>query len=269
MSGRLKAKEGDLIVEKQEEMSIVEHLGELRKRIIYVLVVLVLGLVVGLVCANPIYQYLISVDSAKDFELHAFSFWDGIGMYMKIAMIVSLVATIPFTAYQLWAFVSPGLREVERKAALRYVPYVFLLFLAGLAFGYYVVFPMALGFTTQVTKSMGLKETYGISQYFSFLFTLVVPVALLFELPIIVMFLTKLRILNPLRLRKMRKVAYFALVFIAIVITPPDFISDFLVTIPLLVLYEFSVFLSSVVYRKQLAADAAVEARYRFPAEPQ
>ncbi len=116
--------------DKQEEMSIVEHLGELRRRIIYILAVLLLGLVIGLVCANPIYQYLVSVDSAKDFQLHAFAFWDGIGMYMKIAMVVALVLTIPFTAYQLWAFVSPGLREIERKAALRYVPYVFILFLA-------------------------------------------------------------------------------------------------------------------------------------------
>lgn len=253
--------------EKQEGMSIVDHLGELRKRIIYVLIILLLGLIIGLICANPIYQYLISVDTAKDFQLHAFAFWDGIGMYMKIAMVVSLVLTIPFTVYQLWAFVSPGLREEERKAALRYVPYVFVLFLIGLAFGYYVVFPMALTFTTTITQNMGLKETYGISQYFSFMFTLVVPIALLFELPLVVMFLTKLRILNPLRLRKMRKVAYFVLVFIAIVITPPDFISDFLVTIPLLILYEFSVFLSSVIYRKQLAADAAVEEKYRFPTD--
>ncbi|MEJ1715023.1 twin-arginine translocase subunit TatC, partial [Escherichia coli] len=82
-------------------------------------------------------------------------------------------------------------------------------------------------------------------------------------LPLLVMFLTKIRILNPLRLRKMRKISYFVLVFIAVVITPPDFISDFLVTIPLLLLYEFSVFVSSLIYRKQLAADEEIEARYR------
>ncbi|MNY54190.1 Sec-independent protein translocase protein TatCd [compost metagenome] len=94
------------------------------------------------------------------------------------------------------------------------------------------------------------------------MFSLCIPLALLFELPLIVMFLTKLRILNPLRLRRMRRYAYFALVFIAVVITPPDVISDFLVTLPLLVLYEFSVFLSAFVYRKQLAEDEEREARY-------
>ncbi|WP_379135635.1 twin-arginine translocase subunit TatC [Paenibacillus sp. sgz500958] len=245
-----------------DEMSVVDHLTELRRRIIYILVVFVLGLIGGLFCARPIYDYLIHADLAEGFVLHAFSFWDGIGMYMKIAVAVSLVVTVPFIVYQLWAFVSPGLRPEERSATLRYVPYVFVLFLLGLTFAYYVIFPMALSFTISVTRSMGLEETYGIAQYFSFMFGLVLPVALLFELPLIVMFLTKLRILNPLRLRKMRRYAYFVLVFIAVVITPPDFISDFLVTIPLLVLYEFSVLLSAFVYRKQLAADAQREARY-------
>ena len=248
-----------------EEMSVVDHLTELRKRIIYVLLVFVGGLVGGLFCAKSIYNYLISADLAQGFVLHAFSFWDGIGMYMKISMAISLVISIPFIVYQLWAFVSPGLRPEERKATLRYVPYVFILFLLGVAFAYYVIFPMALSFTISVTRSMGLEETYGIAQYFSFMFSLVLPMAILFELPLLVMFLTKLRILNPLRLRKMRRYAYFVLVFIAVVITPPDFISDFLVTIPLLVLYEFSVLLSAIVYRKQLAADTEREARYTQP----
>ncbi|WP_091069758.1 twin-arginine translocase subunit TatC [Paenibacillus sp. NFR01] len=250
-----------------EEMSVVDHLTELRKRIIYILLVFVAGLIGGLFAAKPIYDYLVTADSVKGFVLHAFSFWDGIGMYMKIAGAVSLVFTVPFTAYQLWAFVSPGLRPVERSVTLRYVPYVFVLFVLGLAFGYYVIFPMALSFTVSVTRSMGLEETYGIAEYFSFMFSLVIPLALLFELPLVVMFLTRLRLLNPLRLRKIRRYAYFALVFIAVVITPPDFISDLLVTVPLLALYEFSVLLSSLVYRKQLAADAAREARYVRGAE--
>ncbi|WP_150265453.1 twin-arginine translocase subunit TatC [Paenibacillus tepidiphilus] len=245
-----------------EEMTVVQHLAELRRRIIYVLIVFAAGLAGGLFAAKPVYQYLIGVEQAQHFVLHAFSFWDGIGMYMKIAMVVALVPAIPFTAYQLWAFVAPALRPHERSAALRYVPYVLVLFVLGLLFAYYIVFPMALSFTISVTRSMGLEETYGIAQYFSFMFGLVVPLALLFELPLLVMFLTRLRILNPLRLKRMRRYAYFVLAFIAVAITPPDFISDFLVTIPLVILYEFSVFLSALVFRKQLAADAQLEARY-------
>lgn len=245
-----------------KEMALVEHLGELRKRIIVVLVVFVAGLIGGIFVAEPIYHYLTAAEQAKNFELHAFSFWDGIGIYMKIAAIFSLVISIPLIFYQLWAFVKPGLHKDEQKAAVRYVPYAFILFIVGIVFGYYIVFPMTLSFTTMITKSMGLTETYGITNYLNFMFNLVLPLALLFELPLVVMFLTRIRILNPLRLRKMRKVAYFALVFIAVVITPPDFISDFLVTIPLLLLYEFSVFLSSTIYRKQIEADMERDSRY-------
>lgn len=250
------------VSEQMEEMALVEHLSELRKRIILVLVVFVGGLALGLFIAEPIYRYLTGTEQAKTFELNAFSFWDGIGIYMKIAALFSLVISIPFIFYQLWAFVKPGLRKEEQRATVRYVPYAFLLFIIGVGFGYYIVFPMTLSFTTSITQSMGLKETYGITNYFNFMFNLVLPLALVFELPLVVMFLTKLRILNPLRLKKMRRLAYFVLVFIAIVITPPDFISDFLVMIPLLLLYEFSVFLSAAVYRKQLQADMELESRY-------
>ncbi|MDQ0722143.1 sec-independent protein translocase protein TatC [Paenibacillus sp. W4I10] len=250
------------MTQQMEEMSITEHLSELRKRLIYVLSIFVLGLVAGFFVADPVYQYLTKAESAKGFVLHAFSFWDGIGIYMKIAGLFSLIITLPFTVYQIWKFVSPGLKPRERKATLKYVPYVFLLFLTGMAFSYYVIFPMALAFTTAITEKMGLVETYGMKQYFSFLFGIVLPVSLLFELPLLIMFLTGLRILNPIRLRKMRRVAYFVLIFIAVVITPPDFISDLLVMIPLLLLYEISVLLSAIVYRKQLAADEEIESRY-------
>ncbi|MEK3733731.1 twin-arginine translocase subunit TatC [Paenibacillus sp. FSL M8-0334] len=248
--------------DQMKQMALTEHLGELRKRIIVVLIVFVAGLIAGLFVADPIYRYLIEAKHARTFELHALSFWDGIGIYMKIAAVFSLVISIPFIIYQLWAFVKPGLRKEEQKATVAYIPYAFLLFIVGVLFGYYIVFPMTLTFTTTITQNMGLTETYGIISYFNFMFNLVLPLALVFELPLVVMFLTRIRILNPLRLKKMRKLAYFALVFIAVVITPPDFISDFLVTIPLLLLYEFSVFLSAAIYRKQLEADMERESRY-------
>jgi sec-independent protein translocase protein TatC len=91
---------------------------------------------------------------------------------------------------------------------------------------------------------------------------IVVPVAVLFELPVVVMFLTKLRILNPFRLKKLRRYAYFILVVLSTLIAPPDLISNILIIIPLFLLYELSVWLSRRIYRKQLAADKAWEAEY-------
>lgn len=248
--------------EQENSMTLVNHLGELRKRLIAVLTVLVLGLIGGLFVSDYIYEYLVASGPLPGIELHALTLWDGLGMYMKIALVFSLVITLPFTAYQIWRFVSPGLKVNEQKATLRYIPFVFVLFLVGIAFSYFILLPMATSFTSKINQNLGLVETYGMAQYFTFMFNLILPVSLLFELPVVVMFLTKLRILNPLRLRKMRRISYFVLVFIAVFVTPPDFISDVLVTIPLILLYEFSVYLSSIVYRKQLEETEDYESRY-------
>lgn len=251
----------------EEQMTLVEHITELRKRVVYIIIVLVIGLVAGLLVADPIYEYLRNTEPANQMPLHGFSLWDGIGIYMKFAFIIALAVMLPFAMYQLWAFVSPGLREIERRAALRYVPFVFVLFLLGLSFAYFVVFPMAFSFTSGINKHMNLTETYGITQYFSFMFNLLVPISLLFELPVVIMFLTRIRLLNPLRLRKMRRIAYFVLILLGTMLSPPDIVSDLLVAIPLLILYEISVFMSSLVYRKQLLEQEAWEKEFEEGAD--
>lgn len=255
---------------KDEAVSLVEHLTELRKRIIWVLVVLVLSMIGGFFAAKPLILYLVSEEPAASLNmpLNTFSPWDGIRVFMQFAFAVGLCFTLPFALYQLWMFVKPGLTELEHRSALRYIPGTVLLFLLGVAFGYFVVFPMAFYFTSTVTKSLGLTETYGISQYFTFMFNIVLPMSILFELPIVVMFLTKIRILNPQRLKKMRRFAYIILVVIATVVTPPDFISDILVAIPLIILYEVSVLLSGNIYRKQLEQKRKWEEEYGEGAVP-
>lgn len=250
--------------EKDNAQSFVEHLTELRRRLVAVCVVFVVVLVAAFFVVDPIYHYVTkNAISGVTIELNAFSFWDGVGVYMKIAMLVALGITLPFTLYQVWAFVSPGLKARERKATARYIPYVFILFLVGLAFGYYVVFPLAMTFTGSLNKELGLIETYGMADYFKFLTNIVLPISLLFELPLVILFLTQLRILNPVRLNKMRRVAYFALVVVSVMITPADFFSAFLVLIPLILLYELSVLLSKRVYAKQQAADAVRAEMYK------
>ncbi|WP_240353482.1 twin-arginine translocase subunit TatC [Cohnella algarum] len=234
-------------------MPLLEHIGELRKRIIYILIVLVLGLAGGLFCAKPLFEYLVAAAPADNIELNTFSPWDAIGLYMKFAFVVSFVVVIPFTMLQLWLFVRPGLHEKEQKATLRYVPAALVMLVAGIAFGYYVVFPMAYSFTENMTETLGLKQTYGAAQYFSFLFNIVLPLAVLFELPLVILFLTQLGILNPGFLKKFRRFAWFLMVLIGTVITPPDVISDLLVAVPLIVLYELSIMLSAAAYRKRLA----------------
>lgn len=245
-----------------EEMSLVEHLGELRKRIMWVLAVLVVGMVGGLISAKPIIRYLKNIPPANGISWNVFSPWDALRLYMNFGLAVGILITLPVILYHIWAFVKPGLREAEQKASIIYIPYAFLLFLVGLSFGYWVVFPMAFYFTSSISHSLDITEMYGAAQYFTFMFNIILPLAITFEMPIVVMFLTKIRLLNPKRLHKFRRYAYMLLVILSTVITPPDAISAILVALPLIVLYEFSVFMSGFIYRKQLAKDAEWEREF-------
>lgn len=246
----------------EDAMSLTDHLGELRKRIIWVLVVFAAAMIVGMYFAGPIINWLKHHGPAENIAWNVFSPWDSVRVYMQFSFAVASLVTLPVALYHVWAFVRPGLRPIEQKETLKYIPLAGLLFLLGLAFAYLVVFPMAFFFTTLLTERMALTQTYGITQYFSFMFNIVIPLSLFFELPLVVMFLTAIRLLNPQRLQKMRRYAYFVLLIVGAVITPPDMISAIVVTIPLIVLYEISIGMSRFVYRRQQERDRAWEAEF-------
>ncbi|MFD2332863.1 twin-arginine translocase subunit TatC [Cohnella sp. GCM10020058] len=241
-------------------MSMWDHIGELRKRVLYALIVFAIALIGGLFGAQPLFEYLVEAAPSKDLVLNVFSPWDAIGLFMKFALLISFVVTIPFMFYQLWSFIGPGLTKGERRATIRYIPGALLMFLVGLSFAYFVVFPMAYKFTERVGESMGLVQTYGVTQYFTFLVNLLLPISLLFELPLVILFLTRIGILSPHLLKKVRRGAWFLMILIGVMVTPPDVISDLLVAGPLILLYEISVLLSMFAYRKKLAAQLAREA---------
>jgi sec-independent protein translocase protein TatC len=245
-----------------DEMSLVDHLGELRKRMMWILLVLVVGMIAGLIVARPLIRYMKSIPPANGIGWNVFSPWDALKLYMNFGIAVGLLITLPVILYHVWAFVKPGLRTVEQKASVIYIPAVFVLFLAGLAFGYFVVFPLAFYFTSSISKSLEITEVYGAAQYFSFMFNIIIPLSIVFELPVLVMFLTKIRLLNPKQLKKFRRYAYMLMVILSTIITPPDAISAIVVAIPLILLYEIGVFLSGRIYRKQLEQDAAWEQEY-------
>lgn len=231
-------------------MTLIEHLGEFRKRIIWILVVLVLGIIIGLVSAPYLILMLKNVPPVSEIDWNVFSPWDAIRIYMNVAFVVGILLSLPFSLFQIWLFVKPGLHPDERKASLTYIPGVIIMFLIGLAFSCFVVLPMALLFTSSVVNTLGLVETYGIAQYFSFMFNIIIPVSLMFELPVVVMFLTRVHILTPRLLKKIRRYAYFLLVVISTLITPPDLVSAVIVAVPLILLFEASIYMSGIVYRR-------------------
>jgi len=240
--------------------TLVEHLAELRRRLIYVLLFFAVTVVIGFFAATPVLEYLKTDGPAGALEWNAFSPWDGLRLYLNVAVAVGLVLTFPFLLLQAWLFVRPGLVEHERKAAAKAIPASFALALAGLAFGYFVVFPMAVYVTSFFTSSLGLTETYGATQYLSFMFSILLPLAVLFELPVAVTFLTRIGILHPRFLAKYRRHAWLGLFILSAMITPPDVISAVIVSIPMIALFEVSVWLSQAAYRRRQAALKALEA---------
>lgn len=243
-----------------KNMTMINHIQELRKRLIWVVVVLVLGVVTGLVLAGPLIKLLKSLPPSNHITWQVFSPWDALKLYMNFGLLLGFMFTLPVLMYHIWAFVKPGLREIERKATVVYIPLVFVLFVLGLCFGYFVVFQFAFYFTSMISKSLEINELYGVAQYFSFMFNVILPVSLIFELPVVVMFLTRIRLLKPQFLRKFRRYAYMLLVVLSTLITPPDAISAIIVAVPLILLYEISVGLSAGIHRKQVKEDAKWQA---------
>ena len=229
-----------------KELNLVDHLEELRKRIIISALAFIVFFIVGFIYVDDIYKWFVG-----DTKLLVLGPSDIMWIYFMLATVVAVAGTIPVLALQIWLFVRPALRPVERRITLSYVPALFFLFIIGLAFGYFIIFPMVLDFLVNIGKEMFVTN-FTAERYFSFILNMTLPFGVLFELPVVVMFLTSLGIINPFVLSKIRKYAYFVLIIIAIVITPPDFMSDFVVMVPLLLLYEISINLSKFVYRKRL-----------------
>ncbi|GLB61970.1 twin-arginine translocase subunit TatC [Cytobacillus sp. NCCP-133] len=241
------------------DMTVYEHIGELRKRIVISVSVFVIAVIGSFFLAEPLIVFLQKADEAKELTMNAFRLTDPIKVYMQFAFLIAFIITLPVILFQLWAFISPGLLEKERKVTLSYIPVSVLLFVGGIAFAYFILFPLVVEFMTSIANRLDINQVIGINEYFQFLFQLTIPFGVLFQLPVVVMFLTRLGIVSPAYLVKIRKYAYFVLVVIAAFITPPDLLSHLMVTFPLLLLYEVSIFISRISYKKVLEAEKLQE----------
>ncbi|WP_078544838.1 twin-arginine translocase subunit TatC [Litchfieldia alkalitelluris] len=239
---------------EKEAMQLTDHLAELRKRIIITLLIFILALIGSLIFVGDLYNYLVRDLDAK---LALLGPGEILWVYMVIATVFAVAFTIPVAAFQVWKFIKPALSIEEQRATLMSIPGLFILFILGISFGYFVLFPLVLSFLLDIAGDQ-FQTFFTAEKYFQFMLHLTLPFGFLFEMPAVVMFLTRLGIVNPEKLIKGRKFAYFLLVAISVLITPPDLISDVLVIIPLFILYEISISLSKVVYKKRVSAEASV-----------
>ena len=235
---------------KGKEMSLLEHITELRRRLVITFFFFVLFVAAGFFLAKPLIIYLQQTDETKLLTLNAFKLTHPLFVYGQLAFIIGAVLTSPLVLYQLWAFISPGLYEKERKVTLSYIPISIILFLGGIAFSYFILFPFVVDFMTRVSDDLNVNQVIGIHEYFQFLLQLTLPFGLLFQMPVVIMFITRLGLVTPMFLAKIRKYAYFVLFVIAALITPPELLSHLMVSVPLLILYEISIVISRISYRQ-------------------
>ncbi|GIN88104.1 Sec-independent protein translocase protein TatCd [Heyndrickxia sporothermodurans] len=244
--------EEDLQVKVQKEETTLEHFTELRKIILWSVFFFALLFVIFLFFMPKVLPLL-----SKGYNIVLMGPLDVIRFYTGVAGALALGLTTPFLGYQIWKFVKPGLTPTESKVTLTYVPAICISFIVGISFGYFIVFPVLFTFLMNLgEKSFEVLITA--REYFLFLLTSTLSLGFLFELPIVMVFLTSVGVITPTKLKLVRKYAYILLAIISALITPPDFISQLLVLTPLIILYELGIVLSIISFKKKMRKEAAI-----------
>lgn len=215
--------------------SLVDHLTDLRKQLVKSVAVFLIFFVVVFSTINFWFPYV-----TRGHELIVLGPLEVVKFYMSISTALALGLALPFLCHFLWQFVKPGLNERESQFLSLYSPVMFILFLMGISFGYFVVNPLSYNFLVSL-GAMNFKVMVSAHEYASFLLMTTIPLGLLFELPIVAMFLASIGLLTADSMKKVRKWSYVTLGLISALITPPDFISQLIVLIPTILLYEASI----------------------------
>jgi sec-independent protein translocase protein TatC len=242
-------------------MPLMEHLKELRVRLIRALVALAIGFAIAYAFADQLFALLtwpIRVVS-PDVALIGTGVGEAFFTKIKVAMVAGLFIASPAVLYEIWKFVAPGLYTAERRMAAPFVVSATIFFLLGGYFCWEVVLKVGYAFFLSEYKSIGVKPEIRISEYLTFSSKLLLAFALTFEMPIFAYFLTRLGLIDYRQMLKYFRYAVLAIFVVAAALTPPDMVSQFLLAIPLLGLYGLSIGVSYV-FRAQPDAAAVVAA---------
>lgn len=243
----------------EKEMSFFDHLEELRWRIIKSLLGLVVATVVcGYFSDWIINQVVLRPSKLTNPPLNLINTipYGQITFYMIVILVAGLIISSPWILYQLWKFVQPGLMPKERKYISSIVTYTTVCFLSGVAFAYFIMLPYVLQFFASF-GSTAIQNMISISEYMSFVLQLVLLSGLIFELPMVAYFLARLGLLTPAFMRHYRRHAIVVILIIAAVVTPTtDPFTMTVFALPIIALYEISIWVAAVAQRKRVAANA-------------
>lgn len=250
-------------------MSFVDHIEELRWHIVRSLIAIIIGAIVMFIYSSEVFDTIIMGPAKNDFisykilckfghMLHTealcmdemglqFQNTELSGQFMMsftMSFLLGFIIAFPYVFWEFWRFLRPALSERELKNARGIVFWTSLLFFLGVLFAYYVIAPFTINFFANYTLSPMFKNVITISNYYDTMFDLVLGIGLVFELPVVVYFLSRIGLLTPALMRSKKNYAILIIFVLAAVITPPDMFSIWLVAIPLIILYQISITIS-------------------------
>jgi len=235
-------------------MTLTEHLEELRRRLIVCAVAVGLAFCITYYFSKNLFQFLMAPLLKVMPPEHGLIFTglpEAFFTYLKVALVAAIFAAAPVILYEIWRFVAPGLYSKEKKYILPFVFLSTIFFVGGALFGYYVVFPFGfsffVGFATDFIRPMP-----SVKEYFSFASTMLFAFGVVFELPVFTMFLSRIGLINYKMLTRQRKYAFLAVFVVSAVLTPPDVMSQLMMAVPLLILYEISIIVARIFGKKQV-----------------
>ena len=261
----------------KDEMSFLDHLEELRWHLIRSVLAILIIATAAFVFKDFIFDVLLFGTKQKDFITYRWfcSISQTLGQgdsfcidelpfriqsrtmagqfsaHLWTSILAGFIVAFPYIIFEFWKFISPGLYENERKNARGFIFIASLLFFIGVLFGYYIVTPLSINFLGNYTVSSEIFNDFDLSSYIGLLRASVLASGIIFELPIIVYFLTRVGIITPAFLRKNRKISLVVVLSLSAIITPPDIASQIIVSIPILILYEVSILISRIVIKNQ------------------
>jgi len=282
MFGRMK-KEGT----EEREMTFLEHLEELRWHLIRIFIAVVSGAVIAFMFKDIIFDHIILAPNSpgfitnrllcqfadlvnvpalcinqKSIELISIKMSGQFTTHINISLVAGIIIAFPYIFWEFWSFFKPALYEKERKYARGAVLSASLLFLTGITFGYFIIIPLSINFLGNYSVSDVVTNQININSYIGSVTSVALASGITFELPIVVFFLARIGVITPEFMKKYRKHAIVLILVLGAIITPPDVFSQILVSLPLLILYEVSIFIAARVIRDRKLADEARDAEY-------
>jgi len=229
-----------------KQATFSQHLEELIRRLLTYTAIFVIFSAIAFNFSDEFLNFLLKSVGKTIF----LSVAEGFLIHIKIAFFLGFLISLPVLFYQIWAFISSALKKIEIKLMKIYWFFSFFLFLVGIAFAYFIVLPLVLDFLLSYQRP-AMQAELTINSYLGFLTTLLISFGIVFELPLMIAFLTKLNIIGPGFLIKRRKFALLLIFIVAALLTPPDVVTQVLMAVPLLILYELSIILSRIIARRR------------------